>query len=80
MSCSSLPCGTIKGESLVLGDVAVEQTRDGLGGGLVDQRPFEMGYKSMYILKDIVEGKTVDDSIYTGLDVCDNDNIDTYDQ
>lgn len=55
----------------------LEQTRDGLGNGLVGQRPYEMGYKAMYILKDIVEGKSVDDPIYTGLDVCNNDNIDT---
>ena len=55
----------------------LEQTKDGLGNGLVGQRPYEMGYKSMYILKDIVEGKTVEDPIFTGLDVCDNENIDT---
>ena len=55
----------------------LEQTRDGLGNGLVGQRPFEMGYKAMYILKDIVEGKAVNDPIYTGLDVCNNDNVDT---
>jgi ribose transport system substrate-binding protein len=53
------------------------QTKDGLGNGLVGQRPFEMGYKSMYILKDIVEGKTVEDPIFTGLDICSNENIDT---
>jgi ribose transport system substrate-binding protein len=29
-----------------------------------------MGYKSMFILQDIVNGKKVDDPIYTGLDVC----------
>lgn len=55
----------------------LEQTRDGLGNGLVGQRPFEMGYKAMFILKDIVEGKSVEDPIYTGLDVCTNDNIDS---
>ena len=55
----------------------LEQTRDGLGNGFVGQRPFEMDCKAMYILKDIVEGKSVDDPIYTGLDVCDNDNVDT---
>ena len=55
----------------------LEQTKDGLGNGLVGQRPYEMGYKAMYILKDIVEGKSVEDPIYTGLDVCDNENIDT---
>lgn len=55
----------------------LEQTKDGLGNGLVGQRPFEMGYKAMFVLKDIVEGASVDDPIYTGLDVCDNSNIDT---
>ncbi|MGI9354421.1 MAG: sugar-binding protein [Rhizobiaceae bacterium] len=53
------------------------QTKDGLGNGLVGQRPFEMGYKSMFILKDIKEGKKPADPIYTGLDVCDNSNVDT---
>jgi ribose transport system substrate-binding protein len=55
----------------------LEQTKDGLGNGLVGQRPFEMGYKAMFILKDIVEGKAVQDPIFTGLDVCDNSNIDS---
>ena len=55
----------------------LEQTADGLGNGLVGQRPFEMGYKAMFVLKDIAEGKNVDDPIFTGLDVCDNSNIDT---
>jgi len=55
----------------------LEQTADGLGNGLVGQRPYEMGYKAMYILKDIAGGMQVDDPIYTGLDVCNNDNIDT---
>ncbi len=50
------------------------QLAEGLANGNVGQRPFEMGYKSMYILKDIAEGKQVDDPIYTGLDVCNNDN------
>jgi len=55
----------------------LEQTKDGLGNGLVGQRPFEMGYQAMFILKDIVEGEEVEDPIYTGLDVCNNDNIDS---
>jgi len=54
-----------------------EQTRGGLGNGLIGKPPFEVGYKATYILKDIVEGKSVDDPIYTGLDVCNNDNVDT---
>jgi len=55
----------------------LEQTADGLGNGLVGQRPFEMGYKAMFVLKDIVEGKTVEDPIYTGLDICNNENVAT---
>jgi ribose transport system substrate-binding protein len=42
----------------------------GYSQGQVGQRPFDMGYKSMLILQDIVNGKKVDDPIYTGLDVC----------
>lgn len=55
----------------------IAQTKDGLGNGLVGQRPYEMGYKAMFILKDISEGNEVDDPIYTGLDVCTNENIDS---
>ena len=51
--------------------------KDGLSHGQVGQRPFEMGYRAMFILKDIVEGKTVEDPIYTGLDVCKPENADT---
>jgi ribose transport system substrate-binding protein len=36
-----------------------------------------MGYKSMFVLKDIVEGKPVESPLFTGLDVCTNDNTDT---
>ena len=53
------------------------QLAEGLANGNVGQRPFEMGYKAMYIMKEIAEGKQVDDPIYTGLDVCDNDNHDS---
>jgi ribose transport system substrate-binding protein len=52
------------------------QLKDGLSHGQVGQRPFEMGYKSMFIMKDLVEGKEVEDPIHTGLDVCTQDNVD----
>lgn len=54
----------------------MDQLKDGLSKGQVGQRPFEMGYKAMFILKDLVNGKSVDDPIYTGLDVCTPDNAD----
>lgn len=50
--------------------------KDGLSHGQVGQRPFEMGYKAMFVLKDIVDGKTVEDPIYTGLDVCEQSTVD----
>ena len=55
----------------------MQQLKDGLSNGQVGQRPFEMGYKSMFILKDLIDGKSVEDPIYTGLDDCTPDNADS---
>jgi ribose transport system substrate-binding protein len=55
----------------------MEQLTDGVSNGQVGQRPFEMGYRAMFIMKDLVEGKSVDDPIFTGLDVCTKDNAST---
>ena len=52
----------------------MEQLADGLASGNVGQRPFEMGYRAMFLLKDLAEGKNVQDPIYTGLDVCTQQN------
>jgi ribose transport system substrate-binding protein len=54
----------------------MEILKDGLSHGQVGQRPYEMGYRAMFILKDLVDGKSVDDPIYTGLDVCTAENQD----
>ncbi len=65
--------------ALVVADtlpVQMDILKDGLSLGQVGQRPFEMGYRAMYILKDLVDGKSVQDPIYTGLDVCTPDNQD----
>jgi ribose transport system substrate-binding protein len=43
----------------------------------VGQRPFEMGYKAPFVMRDLVEGKTVEPVLYTGLDECTQENIDT---
>ena len=53
------------------------QLKDGLSHGQVGQRPYEMGYRGMFILRDLVKGMEVEDPIYTGLDVCTQDNADT---
>lgn len=51
-------------------DVQLKILEEGLSHGQVGQRPFEMGYRALYALKDLSEGKAVSDPIYTGLDVC----------
>jgi ribose transport system substrate-binding protein len=56
----------------------IELLKEGLASGNVGQRPFEMGYKAMYFLKDIKDGKPgPKDPTYTGLDVCTPKNVAT---
>ena len=56
----------------------MDELKAGLATGNVGQRPSEMGYKSIYALKDIKEGKAPPaDPTYTGLDVCNQKNADT---
>ena len=46
--------------ALVVADtlpVQIELMKKGLSAGQVGQRPFEMGYKAMYFLKDMKDGK-----------------------
>jgi ribose transport system substrate-binding protein len=67
--------------ALVVADtlpVQIDLLREGLSAGQVGQRPFEMGYKTMLFLNDMVRNKkNPEDPTYTGLDVCTPDNIDT---
>jgi ribose transport system substrate-binding protein len=67
--------------ALVVADtlpVQIQLMKEGLSSGQVGQRPFEMGYKAMYFLKDIKDGKPAPaDPTYTGLDVCTPKTADT---
>ena len=67
--------------ALVVADtlpVQIDLLKEGLSAGQVGQRPFEMGYKSIFALKDIAEGKPApEDPTYTGLDVCTAETADT---
>jgi ribose transport system substrate-binding protein len=67
--------------ALVVADtlpVQIDLMKKGLSAGQVGQRPFEMGYKAMYFLKDIKDGKAPPaDPTYTGLDVCTPKTADT---
>jgi ribose transport system substrate-binding protein len=55
----------------------MKQLADGLSDGQVGQRPFEMGKLAMARLMDLVQGKTIKDPEYTGLDVCTRENAAT---
>jgi ribose transport system substrate-binding protein len=51
--------------------------REGLVTALVGQRPFEMGYKAPSVMLDLIAGKKVEDPVFTGLDECTKDTVDT---
>jgi ribose transport system substrate-binding protein len=55
----------------------MDDLKAGLSHGQVGQRPFEMGYKAIYLLNDLTHGKTVPDPVTIGLDVCTPETIDT---
>jgi ribose transport system substrate-binding protein len=57
----------------------IDELKLGLATGNVGQRPFEMGYKAMFFLKDLKEGKPgPKDPTYTGLDVVTPENVDKF--
>jgi ribose transport system substrate-binding protein len=66
---------------LVMADtlpMQIEQLKDGLSNVQVGQRPYEMGYRAMFVLRDLVNGRQdIADPIYTDLDICTADNADT---
>ncbi|MEK0085911.1 sugar-binding protein [Benzoatithermus flavus] len=70
-----------KSLALVVADtlpVQMDLMKKGLSLGQVGQRPFEMGYKSMNFLYEIVHDKKMPaDPTYTGLDVCTPETADT---
>jgi ribose transport system substrate-binding protein len=62
---------------IVAGDTLPPQTqafRDGRSHAQVGQRPFEMGYKSPDVMIRLINGEAVEDPMYTGLDVCNQDD------
>jgi ribose transport system substrate-binding protein len=54
----------------------MELLRDGLSHGQVGQRPYEMGYRAMYALRDLAQGRPLPDPLHTGIDVCLPENAD----
>ena len=55
----------------------IEALKQGRSDAQVGQRPFEMGYRAPLVMRDMVEGKSVDPIYYTGLDECTPDNVAT---
>lgn len=72
----------LKSKSLVIvaGDVLppqIEALKAGRSHVQIGQRPFEMGYRAPTVMIDLIEGKQVEDPIYTGLDECTPENVDS---
>jgi ribose transport system substrate-binding protein len=65
---------------IVAGDTLppqMEALKAGRSHVQVGQRPFEMGYRAPSVMIDILDGKTVDPVIYTGLDECTQETADS---
>jgi len=58
---------------IIAGDTLSPQTqafREGRSHAQVGQRPFEMGLRAPDVMLQLINGETVEDPLYTGLDVC----------
>lgn len=56
-------------------DQEITFLKEGYISGFVVQNPFQMGYKSVYALNDLIDGKEIDARIDTGATYVDNSNI-----
>jgi ribose transport system substrate-binding protein len=55
----------------------MDALRAGCSHAQIGQRPFEMGNRAPDVLADLIAGKKVEDPLYTGLDECTAENVDT---
>jgi ribose transport system substrate-binding protein len=55
----------------------IEALKAGHSHVQVGQRPFEMGLRAPDVLISLIKGEKVEDPIYTGLDECTQENVDT---
>jgi ribose transport system substrate-binding protein len=58
---------------IIAGDTLPPQTqafREGRSHAQVGQRPFEMGLRAPDVMIQLINGETVEDPLFTGLDVC----------
>jgi ribose transport system substrate-binding protein len=62
---------------IIAGDTLPPQTqafRDGRSHAQIGQRPFEMGYRAPDVMIQLINGETVEDPLFTGLDVCNEED------
>jgi ribose transport system substrate-binding protein len=68
-------------ELIVIAGDTLPPQMDALNNGCshaqVGQRPFEMGHRAPDVLIQLINGETVEDPLYTGLDECTAENKDT---
>lgn len=65
---------------IVAGDTLppqMEALKAGRSHVQVGQRPFEMGYRAPTVMMELIDGKTVEPIIFTGLDECTQENADS---
>jgi ribose transport system substrate-binding protein len=58
---------------IIAGDTLPPQTqafREGRSHAQVGQRPFEMGYRAPDVMIQLINGESVEDPLFTGLDTC----------
>jgi ribose transport system substrate-binding protein len=65
---------------IVAGDTLPPQMdalKNGCSHAQVGQRPWEMGHRAPDVLMELIDGKSVEDPLYTGLDECTPENADS---
>jgi ribose transport system substrate-binding protein len=66
--------------TIIAGDTLppqIDALKAGRSHAQVGQRPFEMGYRAPDVMIQLINGEAVDDPIFTGLDECTAENVDT---
>jgi ribose transport system substrate-binding protein len=62
---------------IIAGDTLPPQTkafREGRSNAQVGQRPFEMGLRAPDVMIQLINGETVEDPLFTGLDICNKED------
>ena len=55
----------------------MDALKQGRSHAQIGQRPYEMGLKSPDVMLQLINGEKVADPLYTGLDECTPENVDT---